>query len=518
MASEQEFTYPSDYKIVSITDPSSIIKYSSPHFNEVAGYDEGELLGQPHNVIRHPDMPKAAFKDLWTHIQSGRHWMGMVKNKKRDGGYYWVDAFTSPIMKNGKVVEYQSVRLSPKREYVDRAEKAYKKIRNNSKPLKLKLPKTRLWQRCLMVFAVNLLAAYQLLTLMSPEAALLGFFGLCVLSVYILTRPLEKLCKRSKEVFNNPLMEYIYTGDVSDFSEIELAMKMQSSHTESILGRMSVTVMENCKDTVSSMGDLSKYGDAVTKNLNDQKGELEQVATAMSQMQASSLEISSSAQKTSLSNSEAKTAMESGHKSIEDSTNAIVNLSNELNEIAGMLETLSQQSAQIGTVVDVIHSVADQTNLLALNAAIEAARAGEAGRGFAVVASEVKVLAERTQLSTTEIQTVVDALQSNISNLVMSLNNGKSHSDNCVERITSTSEKIAQIGNLISDVLEAGEQMAVAIEEQSVVTKEINQNIQMINEQCSESFELMTQTNAKINNVQAKAVELESVIDSFSDR
>ncbi len=77
--SETEYDYPSSYSLVSITDTSSYIKYASENFNEVAGFDEGDLIGKPHNVVRHPDMPKQAFKDLWTHLKTGKHWMGRSK-------------------------------------------------------------------------------------------------------------------------------------------------------------------------------------------------------------------------------------------------------------------------------------------------------------------------------------------------------------------------------------------------------------------------------------------------------
>jgi len=99
---EMEYDYPSNYNLISITDPSSYIKYASANFNEVAGFDDGELIGQPHNVVRHPDMPKQAFKDLWSHLKSGKHWMGMVKNKRKNGGDFLGGWVVFPIKNNGK--------------------------------------------------------------------------------------------------------------------------------------------------------------------------------------------------------------------------------------------------------------------------------------------------------------------------------------------------------------------------------------------------------------------------------
>ncbi|MDF5227922.1 PAS domain-containing protein, partial [Vibrio parahaemolyticus] len=211
--SETEYDYPSSYSLVSITDTSSYIKYASENFNEVAGFDEGELIGKPHNVVRHPDMPKQAFKDLWTHLKTGKHWMGMVKNRRKNGGYYWVDAFASPIKSNGEVVEYQSVRFKPERIHIQRAEKAYSKLRNNRKPWKMYLPRTRLWMRSAFFLLIsNLLGLLILQMNQSPVIAFGVVALLSVFSIYVLTRPVEKLAKQARQDFNNPLMEYIYCG------------------------------------------------------------------------------------------------------------------------------------------------------------------------------------------------------------------------------------------------------------------------------------------------------------------
>ena len=99
--------------IVSKTDPKGIITYVNRVFLDISGYDEGELLGQPHNMIRHPDMPKAAFRDLWTTIKAGKEWRGIVKNLCKDGSYYWVDAYVVPTLENGVIIGYTSMRRRP---------------------------------------------------------------------------------------------------------------------------------------------------------------------------------------------------------------------------------------------------------------------------------------------------------------------------------------------------------------------------------------------------------------------
>ncbi|MCG8998917.1 PAS domain-containing protein [Edwardsiella piscicida] len=101
---------PKDANILSTTSPQSHITYVNPDFIKISGFTEEELLGQPHNIVRHPDMPPAAFEHMWSTLKSGRSWMGLVKNRCKNGDHYWVSAYVTPIAKNGSIVEYQSVR------------------------------------------------------------------------------------------------------------------------------------------------------------------------------------------------------------------------------------------------------------------------------------------------------------------------------------------------------------------------------------------------------------------------
>ncbi len=112
---ELEYPFPEDAMLVSATDLSSIIRYCNPAFIEVSGFDREELIGQPHNIIRHPDMPAEAFADLWATLRGGRAWTALVKNRRKDGSYYWVRANVTPIVENGAAVGYLSVRTRPTR-------------------------------------------------------------------------------------------------------------------------------------------------------------------------------------------------------------------------------------------------------------------------------------------------------------------------------------------------------------------------------------------------------------------
>ena len=126
-----ETPYPHGKLIVSRTDTRGIMTQCNQSFVEMSGYSEAELIGQPHCLLRHPDMPAAAFRDLWETVQAGRQWNGYVKNLRKDGGHYWVYATVVPNVRDGKIVGFTSVRREPSREKVAAAEAQYQEMRGS---------------------------------------------------------------------------------------------------------------------------------------------------------------------------------------------------------------------------------------------------------------------------------------------------------------------------------------------------------------------------------------------------
>ena len=127
--------------LVSKTDLKGIITFCNPDFIEISGYSESELIGKNHNLVRHPDMPPAAFQDLWDTVKAGKPWTGYVKNRCKNGDYYWVYANVTPLRENGRIVEYMSVRTCPSRAQINEAESLYQKMNEG------KAPKAPLLQR-----------------------------------------------------------------------------------------------------------------------------------------------------------------------------------------------------------------------------------------------------------------------------------------------------------------------------------------------------------------------------------
>lgn len=208
--------------------------------------------------------------------------------------------------------------------------------------------------------------------------------------------------------------------------------------------------------------------------MNTQMMELEQLATAMNEMAATSVDVAGNVQHAAEYAKKADDATEYGMTVVEQTSNEITELSNNINQAVVEVESLEKATDSIGTILRVINDIAEQTNLLALNAAIESARAGEAGRGFAVVADEVRTLAKRTQQSTTEIASMIDQLQSGASRVSASMSSSQQRAESTVDKAQQTAEALMQIRETIQQINDMNIHIASAAEEQSQVAEEIN--------------------------------------------
>ncbi|MGR6831028.1 methyl-accepting chemotaxis protein [Aliivibrio wodanis] len=514
---EHEYQYPDSYNLISLTDTSSKIIYSSPHFSEVSGYLSEDLIGQYHNLIRHEDMPKAAFENLWNCIKSGDSWMGIVKNRRKDGGFYWVDSLVTPLKEEGKIVEYQSVRSKPKREYIKRAEKVYRTLKNGNTPLKLLLPRTRLWQRYTFLSLLLTMVSYGLVSYerASLVQTLVFLFLGSTLTIWGLTRRLDKLRKEAREEFNNPLMEQIYFGKVDDFSEISLVMKLHKQYANALQGRVLITVNDSCDNSIALANEVEISTSIISSHLENQKSDLEMVAAAINEMQSASSEISQNTQNTLESSIHIQDELTVCQKQLVRVNQSFSELASELRNISVVSEEVSGNMDSIKTVIGGINGIAEQTNLLALNAAIEAARAGEAGRGFAVVADEVRALAQKTQEFTTEIENIINNLFDSSNKSVQSVNEGMEKSRVTSVVIDETMVSVASLSEKVQDTIDRTNQIAVAIEEQVYVSEEINQNIVSINTKVQESNKLIDSSKKQHEASLSSLIELKKVVSRF---
>ncbi len=212
---------------------------------------------------------------------------------------------------------------------------------------------------------------------------------------------------------------------------------------------------------------------------------------------------------------EANTEAGSGKQVVSDTVSVINRLSGEVGQAAQVINRLEEDSAAIGTVLDVIRNIADQTNLLALNAAIEAARAGEQGRGFAVVAEEVRSLASRTQESTQEIQSMIERVQNGTREAVNVMTSGVTTTQDTVEKAAKAGESLDNIVTTISSIAQMNNQIVNAAGEQTVVAEDIDRSVLHISELSSNAAQGTQQIAQASGELAALGDELRRLVGHF---
>lgn len=411
-----ERRFDEDEYIVSKTNLKGQITYINRPFLEISGFTEEELLGASHNIVRHPDMPPEAYKDLWRTLQSGKAWRGMVKNRCKNGDYYWVEANANPIWEDGKITGYMSLRTKPGTEQVKAAEQIYSKFRDGTaKGLTIKEGRVvpsglrgrlsalldlsisaRVSIVCAFIGAIILAVGADhffpfaqgigsdtndmiLGTLVT--AALVAVAWLWWFLTYKVLRPLNQAVQAC---------QVIAAGDVRLLKPAEFKNEVgQLMHGINTMAGNIASIVSDVRAAASGLAAASEEINCTVQHLSDsaskQASNVEEISASIEEMSSS---IQNNAENTKLTD--------------EIATRAAAQASEGSAAVGQTVAAMKQIAAKIGIIDDIAY----QTNLLALNAAIEAARAGAAGRGFAVVATEVRALAERSQLAAQEISSV----------------------------------------------------------------------------------------------------------------
>ncbi len=462
--------------LMSTTNTHSHITYANSAFIEASGYKEENLLGEPHNVIRHPDMPAEAFGDMWFTLQQGESWTGLVKNRRHNGDHYWVRANVTPVYQNESLTGYISVRNIPTREEIATSEKLYEKVRNNElkqhrfyKGLVVRrgiLAFTSLFKRMSTTKRINsgitvttLLACLLVFSFPQSITQVSGLVALFIaLALYLhvqISRPVKTIVHQMQRVVSGRKTNYYHFDRVD---EIGLMMRLVNQS-----GLNLNSLVDDVGAQISGIGTISqqvaKEGVALQARSEETADDLQQTAAAVE-------EIASAVQQT------AETAKEAIQMA--DRTSASANSGEAMmKQTIGMMQSISRDNSQIVDIIGVIDRIAFQTNILALNAAVEAARAGEAGRGFAVVAAEVRNLAQHSATAAKEIKLLIEK---NVS----SVNSG-------VEMVEQTETQLTvMVGNVL--------QMSSLIKEIGHATQEQTQALALINESISR-IGVMTHNN-----------------------
>ena len=504
-----EFQLSNTETIVSTTDLQGNITYANPYFIFVSGFTEDELIGAPQNILRHPDMPVEAFADLWATIKSGKAWTGMVKNRCKNGDFYWVMANVTPVMENGQAIGYMSVRTKPSREQVEATARLYADIKAGN-PNRLAIDQGQavrtgllaslrylgqlsLSQRIalnlgflLCVFALVLadsLSAGAIGRLL-PGAWLVALNGVALVSTiyfwYALQRavvqPIRQALHASQTMAGGDLTQDIVTSRKDDVGQLLRSLRQLRINLHSVV-----------RDVRSNFDAIGTATAEIASGNMDLSGRTESQAAALEQTASSMEELASTVQQNT-GNALQANKMASEASAVAGKGGAVVA------QVVSTMTEISAASARIVDIIGIIEGIAFQTNILALNAAVEAARAGEQGRGFAVVASEVRSLAQRSATAAQEIKHLIAVSVGKVdAGTVLAQHAG-----------VTMHEIIASVG-AVSTIME---EISSASREQSAGISQVNDAVTQMDEVTQQNAALVEQAAAAALSLQDQTLSL----------
>ena len=502
---QRAYDFPDDMTLMSTTDLESHLTYANAAFIEVSGFEREELVGQPHNLVRHPDMPVEAFADMWSTLKAGRSWSALVKNRRKNGDHYWVRANATPVIRQGRHVGYMSVRTKPSPAEVEQAEQLYRDFREQrAGGLRFHqgLVVHRGWLawmsmlqllsvagRIRLTFAALALLLVATLAWALPSGGAAwglmagGVLGLAMADLWLesqIATPLAAVLAQALSVAaGNPGTRH-QLNRVDEIGMLLRAVNQAGLNLTSLVddvGEQVSGLRQVTQDIAQGNQDLSARTEQTSANL-------EETATSMEQMTTSVKTNADSARQASQLSGTA--------------SQAAVNGKTVIDRVTSTMEGIAASSRKISDIINVIDGIAFQTNILALNAAVEAARAGEQGRGFAVVAGEVRSLAQRSASAAKEINQLIK---------------------DSVARVDSGSGLVTDAGVAMQEIVQQVRQVADRIQDISTATHEqshgigqANAAIGQLDQMTQQNAALVEQSAAAAANLQRQAHRLEEAL------
>ena len=507
---QNEFEFPGTETLLSTTDTSSHLTYANAAFIRTSGYSPEELIGQPHNIVRHPDMPVEAFADMWASLKNGQSWTALVKNRRSNGDHYWVRANAAPMRRNGQLTGYLSVRTKPSRAEINASAELYarfKEGRAGSLAFHRGLVvRTGLmgWTSALQTLPTAWRVRLPMLALGAVMGTALGLSGLGGMALAAtggamaagllvawgfieaqVTSPLHQVLLGAQQVASGEAADNLHFNRCDDIGMMARAINQAGLNLQSL--------MADVREQVSGVQVASKEIAAANNDLSSRTEQtassLEETAAAMEEQTASVRQNADTAQQASqLANATTVAAAHGGE--------AVAN-------VVSTMALISGSSRKIADIISVIDGIAFQTNILALNAAVEAARAGEQGRGFAVVATEVRSLAGRSAQAAKEIKTLID-------DSVSKVDSGTRLVADAGHTMEEVVNQVRRVNDLIAEITGASKEQAIGI-------AQVGQAVAQLDEMTQQNAAMVEESSAAANSMSDQAQRLMAAVRVFSN-
>jgi len=482
--SQQEYVLDEHDTLLSTTDLKGRIIYANEAFVQASGFDREELYGKAHNIVRHPDMPPAAFADLWDTLQQGSTWTGLVKNRRKNGDHYWVRANVTPVRSQGSVVGYLSVRTKPTADEVRRHEVVYRRLQQGDTSIHISRGHAvatgwrRLATRLLNISVagrlrvalsvVSIGSAAALLINNGPSNAAMAWTWACIplllgsaMMAWLyrtLVAPLHQLGGQVNVIASGQRARTLFRHRRDEISGLMRGIEQAGLNLIALVG----DIQQKANQVNQDSSRMQQGNEDLSRRAEDAAASLQQTAAAMEQLAATVQH--------NAGTSEQATRLAVDAEAVAQSGVALVR------QVQTTMKGIAEASQRVADITGLIDSIAFQTNILALNAAVEAARAGEHGRGFAVVASEVRALANKSATAAQEIRGLIDASQ---------------------QRVLNGDAVAREAGDIMSSVQESVNRLVGFMQEIQGATREQAEGVAQINTAVSRLDEL-TQHNASL--------------------